>query len=49
MVSHHRALTVVVSLSTVYWKNRAREDGEYFIDINGNIVSKAYVDAGPFR
>ncbi len=51
------SLSVIMVLSTVvagiihvsYWKNRAHEDGKYFIDINGNIVSKAYVDAGPFR
>jgi hypothetical protein len=42
-------LSLVASIIHVsYWKNRAREDGEYFIDINGNIVSKAFVDTGSF-
>lgn len=45
-------LAFVICFSAIYYgvyqKNRAREDGYCFIDIDGNIVSKAYKDSYSF-
>ena len=40
---------VVIVFYIAYWHNRAKEDGYYYIDIDGNIVSGRYEVASSFE
>lgn len=48
LVSALIVMTIVLS-NIIYWRNRAIRDGYYFIDIDGNIVSRRFENVGEFE
>ncbi|MBO4456220.1 MAG: WG repeat-containing protein [Butyrivibrio sp.] len=49
MISLLFLVIFIISCNVIYWHNRAFKEGDYFIDVEGNIVSKRYEIAGSFQ